>query len=245
VINELIDDRIKIGRAKDYGLIISSEDIDTAFQGMATRQHITPQQFIQALEHSGIRPSAVKDRIRAEMTWGQLVRGKFPSSLVVGQGEIASAIKTGNNEAANPTVAYLYTLYPIIVVVPPGSPEAVLKLKRQEAENLRGRFLDCKQGIILARALRDVAVREPVSRSSSNLPAELRDMLGKMELGHLTPPEVTAQGLQMFAVCDKKKSSADSPADRVAHDKIFNERFETESKRFLDELRKQAMIEYK
>ena len=49
----------------------------------------------------------------------------------------------------------------------------------------------------------------------------------------------------MFALCGKKESTTDSAAKREAREKIFVSRFETESKRFLEEIRKQAMIEYK
>src|SRR5262249_6946278 len=112
-------------------------------------------------------------------------------------------------------------------------------------ENLRARFTSCEQGLALARALRDVAVREPVTRSSADLQPQLRDMLDKMQVGHLTQIEITAQGLQMFAVCDKTETKADSPALREARNKIRDERFKEESKKLLEKLRKQAMIIYK
>ncbi len=243
VVGQLIDDRIKITRARGYGLVLSAAEIDAAFGRMAARQHITPEQFTQVLQRSGITPGAVKDRIRADMTWSQLVRGKFASSLTVGKAEIADAIK--NNDAAFPTVDYLYTLYPIIIVAAQGSSEATLKLKRNEAENLRSRFQDCKQGLLLARALRDVAVREPINTSSADLPAPLREMLGNMQVGHLTHPEVTNQGLQMFAVCSRTTSKADSPAEREARNQLVSKRFEAESKKYLEELRNQALIVYK
>jgi peptidyl-prolyl cis-trans isomerase SurA len=243
VISDLIDDRLKIARAKVYGLEVTDAEVDGAFQSMATRQHIQPQQFAQALERSGISPNAVKARIRAEMTWNQLVRGKFGASLQVGEADIASALKARNE--ADSSVAYTYTLYPVTVVVPRGSGEGITQAKRQEAENLRARFVSCNEGLALARGLRDVAVREPVSRSSSDLPQQLRDLLGGMQVGRLTTPEVTAQGLQMFALCAKKESTADSPAKREAREQIFSKRFEAESKKYLDEIRKSAMIEYR
>jgi peptidyl-prolyl cis-trans isomerase SurA len=210
---------------------------------MATRQHITPAQFAQVLERAGISPAAVKARVRADLTWNQLVRGKFGASLQVGDADIAKALKDSKDADAQ-SVAYTYTLYPVTIVVPRGG-EGAMQAKRQEAENLRSRFTDCNRGLALARALRDVAVREPVSRSSADLPAQLRDMLGQMEVGRLTAPEVTPQGLQMFAVCAKKQSTAESPAKRQAREALFNQRFEAESKKYLEEIRKQAMIEYK
>lgn len=244
VIQELIDDRLKIARARVYGLEVTDRDVDNAFEGMATRQHITPAQFAQVLERAGISPAAVKARVRAELIWNQLVRGKFGASLQIGEADIANALKDGKEDGA-PSVAYTYTLYPITLLVPRGAGDGAMQSKRQEAENLRSRFTACNQGLALARALRDVAVREPVSRSSADLPPQLRDMLGAMQVGRLTAPEVTPQGLQMFAVCAKKESTAESPAKRQAREAIFNKRFETESKKYLDEIRKQAMIEYK
>ena len=66
-------------------------------------------------------------------------------------------------------------------------------------------------GIPFARALPETAVRDPVNKSSTDLQQELRDILDKTEIGHLTPPEQTAEGIQMFAVCSKKESKSDSP----------------------------------
>ena len=244
IINDLIDDRLKISRAKVYGLEVGDSEVNGAFEGMATRQHITPEQFSQVLERAGISPNTVKSRIRAELTWQQLVRGKYASSLQVGDSDIASALKERNeNEAA--TVGYDYTLYPVIVVVARGASESTMALKRSEAENLRSRFVSCNEGLAMARGLRDVAVREPISRSSADLSPQLRELLGNMQVGHLTTPEVTAQGLQMFAVCNKKESKTETPLKRELREQIFSKRFESESKKFLDEIRKSAMIEYK
>ncbi|MBV8793084.1 MAG: peptidylprolyl isomerase, partial [Pseudolabrys sp.] len=157
---------------------------------------------------------------------------------------IEKALKERGSAAED--AAYIYTLYPIVVVVPSGSPEALLDAKRRETENLRGRFQNCADGLKLARALRDVAVREPVTRSSADLSQQLRELLSKMELGQLTTPEPTAQGLQMFALCDKKEAGkSESAAKKETRDEIFAKRFQAEGDRWLKELRAQAMIEYR
>jgi len=244
VIQELIDDRIKIAKAKSYGFEIGDQEVEQAFANMAKAQHLSTQQFTQMIEHAGIAPGTLKARIRAELTWGQLVRGKFSSSLEVGDSDIANVLRTRNEPAAD-MVGYIYILYPVMVLLPTGSSSAVIEAKRREAENLRERFVDCKSGLPFARALRDVAVREPVSRSSGDLTEQQRDMLASIPPGHLTPPEPTEQGLQMFAICDKKATKTDSPIKREIRQQLYAKRFEVESKRFLDEIRKQAMIEYK
>lgn len=245
IINDLIDDRLKISRAKVYGLEVSDSEVDNAFEGMASRQHITAAQFSQVLERAGISPNSVKARIRAELTWQQLIRGKYNSSLQVGESDIANALKESNAAADAAAVGYVYTLYPVMIVVARGSSEATVSAKRTEAENLRTRFVSCNEGLAMARGLRDVAVRDAITRNSSDLTTQLREILNNVQVGHLTPPETTAQGLQMFAVCAKKESTTESPLKRETREKIFSKRFESESKRYLDEIRKSAMIEYK
>jgi peptidyl-prolyl cis-trans isomerase SurA len=242
VINELIDDRIKIAKAKSYGFEVSETDVDAAFNNMAKNQHISPQQFVQFLERAGISPNTIKARIRADLTWTQLVRGKFSASLEIGESEITKALNARNQ--AN-VVGYIYTLYPVMLLVPQGSSADIMEAKRREAENLRSRFVSCNQGLALSRALRDVAVREPITRSSAELAPQMRELLGNMQVGQLTTPDVTPQGLQMFALCDKKESKTDSPMKREIRQQLFSQRFDSEAKKFLDEVRRSAMIEYK
>jgi peptidyl-prolyl cis-trans isomerase SurA len=243
VIDELINDRVKVSKAKSYGFEVAEKEIDEAYRNMAVRQHLTVPQFDQMLQRVGISPAALKARLKAEITWNQLVRGKFSASLQVSESDISNAMVTGV-DAAN-AEGYIYKLYPVVVLAPQGAAEGALPAKQQEAENLRSRFTSCEQGLALARALRDVAVREPVIRSSADLPQNFRELLAKMEVGRLTAPEMTAQGIQMFALCEKKESKSDSPAKAEAKQQIFSKKFEAESKRYLDEIRKQAMIEYK
>ena len=244
VINELIDDRIKIAKAKSYGLEVSDAEVDQGFANMARRQNATPQQFGQMLDRIGVSVEAFKARIKAEMTWQQLIRGKFSAALNVGDSDVSNALR-GHTEDAKDSVGYIYTLYPVMVVVSRGASQVELDAKRHEAENLRSRFLNCTEGLALARAVRDVAVRDPLTRSSADLAPQLRELLASMTVGRLTTPDVTPQGLQMFALCNKKASTEDSPAKREAREQIFAKRFEAESKKYLDEIRKQAMIEYK
>jgi peptidyl-prolyl cis-trans isomerase SurA len=244
VIQELIDDRIKIAKAKTYGFEVPDTEVDQAFANIAKNQHLSLQQFTQVIERAGISPATIKARIRAELTWTQLVRGKYSSSLEVGDSDIARALRD-RNDTQGDAVGYIYTLYPIMVLVPPGSNPAAVEAKRREADNLRSRFVTCTEGLAMSRALRDVAVREPVSRSSADLPPQLREVLASIEVGHLTNPEVTEQGLQMFALCNKKESKTDSPLKQQVRQELFAKKYDAESKRYLDEIRKQAMIVYK
>jgi len=244
VIQALIDDRLKIAKARVYGLEVSDKEVDEAFGNLAQRQGVSAQQFSQFLAQQGIAPSAIKERIRADVVWGRLVRGRYNASLQIGEADVNKALRD-RNESEEAAVGYIYTLYPVTVVVPRGSSQAEVASKHREAESLRSRFASCSQGLAFARAMRDVAVNEPIAKSSAALPESLRDLLNKMPIGQLTTPEMTAQGLQMFALCDRKQTTAESPLKRKVREELFAKRFQAESEKFLEEIRKSAMIEYK
>src|SRR5258708_637883 len=242
VLDELINEKLKVREARKFGLEIPSSEVDTAFASVASHMRLTPEQLTEQLAKSGVNAATLKARLKADMTWPQLVRGRYQASLQIGDKDILTAMDSKSSDS----VGYDYTLRPILFLVPTGSPEAFVEGRKREAEALRSRFQDCETGIAFARALKDVAVRYQLVRSSADIPAELRKVLDGVEVGRLTAPEVTKFGIEMFAICAKKKSAADnSPLRRQVRDSIMPDRLDNSSKQYLQELRRGAMLEYK
>jgi peptidyl-prolyl cis-trans isomerase SurA len=242
VLDELINEKLKLREAKKFGLDVSASEVDTAYASMAGRMRFTADQLTQQLAKSGVNVSTLKARIKADIAWSQIVRGRYQASLQIAEKDILSAMETKSDDS----VGYDYTMRPILFLVPAGSAETLIEGRKREAEALRGRFQGCEEGITFARALKDVAVREQVIRSSADIPAELRKVLEGIEVGRLTPPEVTKFGIEMFAICAKKESTADnSPGKRQAKENLMAKRYEQRSKQYLQELRRGAMLEYK
>jgi peptidyl-prolyl cis-trans isomerase SurA len=241
VLEELINEKLKIREAKRFGLEVPDSEVDQSFATMASRMRLTPEQLVQALSKTGIHPSTLKSRIRADITWQQLVRGRYQSVLQVGDKDLLATAGTPED-----SVGYDFTLRPIVFFVPAGSDSGAFEARKREAESLRARFGNCDEGIAFARALKEVAVRDQITRSSADIPIELRKALDGMEVGKLTPPEVTKVGVEMFAICGKKESAAENtPGRRKARESLMVERFEQQSKKYLAEVRRSAMIEYK
>jgi peptidyl-prolyl cis-trans isomerase SurA len=243
VLQTLIDERIKVQEAGRYNMDAPKADVDRALNGMATRAGLNLEQFTQALAGRGVNIDTIRSRLRAEIAWNQLLRARFPATLAIEEKEVRDAVE--KKGAEGDAVAHDYRLRQILFIVPKGSPQSVIDGRMREAEALRSRFENCEDGVTFARALRDVAVRDPVRRSSADLPDNLREILNSTPVGKLTKPEVSAQGVAVFAVCEKRENKTDTPQNRAARNALFNSRFETQSKRYLHELRRQAMIEMK
>jgi peptidyl-prolyl cis-trans isomerase SurA len=243
VIDALIEETIKIQEALRYNMDAPKAEVDRAVGAMSSRAGLSLPQFTQALAAQGIGLDTIRLRMRSEIAWTQLVRARFPATLQIEEKDVRDAVETKKEEGE--TVAFDYRLRPILFIVPKGSAQSVVESRIREAESLRGRFEGCEAGISLARTLRDVAVRDPVRRSSSDLPNNLREVLNNTPVGKLTKPEVNAQGVEVFALCEKKENTTDTPQKRNARAELFSSRFEAQSKRYLNELRRSAMIEFK
>ncbi|MBI3435478.1 MAG: peptidylprolyl isomerase [Proteobacteria bacterium] len=243
VVDTLIDDKLKVLDAKRYKFEVDEKDIELTYEDMAKRMGLSGEQLTKALASAGVNASTLKARIKADITWQQLIRGKFPQSLQVREKDILEAVDT-RKPAENTTVGYEYTLYPILFVVPRNAASGTAAQRTREAEALRSRFQNCDDGLPFARAIRVVAVRPPIHRNSGDLPAPLRELLDKTPVGQLTAPEVTAQGVELFAVCAKKETSAAAPARRQVREEMFAEQFQAKAKQHLRELRRSAMIEH-
>jgi peptidyl-prolyl cis-trans isomerase SurA len=244
VVEELIDEKLKVQIGQRYKIEIPDSEVDATYAEMAHRMNnMTSQQLTQLLAQGGVDATTLKARIRADTIWQNIVRGKFQGDLQVRESDILAVLQTEKKDEKN-QIGYVYRLRPILFLVPKGASE-LTEARRKDAEALRGRFTDCDGGLKFARTLRDVAVRDVIVKSSSDLLPALREILDKTELGHLTAPEVTPQGIQLFALCERKETTEDTPEKRQARDKLFSEKFQIKAKRYLQELRKQAMIERK
>jgi peptidyl-prolyl cis-trans isomerase SurA len=261
VIDELIDQKVKIKEAKQFGVDPSASDIDASFADMSTRMRITPDQLAKSLESQGVRPETLKARIKADMVWTSLVRGRYKESLQVGEREVAAAARNpgeakpaedkpgepGNEQTNKETSSesFEYKMQPIVLIVPRGSAPAAVELRQKEAETLRSRVQSCDEANSLFKAMQNAAIREPVTKTSADLPVALRDLLDKTPIGHLTPPETTKQGVEMVALCGRKPTTIDTPQKKAIRDKMFSDKFEAKSKTYLQQVRKAAMIEYR
>jgi peptidyl-prolyl cis-trans isomerase SurA len=245
-IEELIDDKLKAQIAKRYKIDLTDKDVDQQYAEMAKRMHQTSDQLTQILAQSGIDAKTLKAKILSDLSWQYIVRGKFQGEFQISDTAVQKEIenqKKGDNKG-DAEVGYDYTLRPILFLVPRGN-AAMLESHRKNAEALRVRFTSCDTGLPAARAQRDVIIRNTITKNSSDLAPALREILNKTEVGHLTQPETTAEGVELFAVCERKETTTETPEKRLWKERLFAQKFETVSKRYLRDLRRQAMIERK
>jgi len=213
VINELIDDKVKLKEGKKYGVDPGISDINQSYEGMAQRMRITPDQLTKSLEVKGVRPETLKGRMKAEMVWTSLVRGRFKEKLMVGERDVAQAVQaqTGDKLQIEGTE---YKMQPIVLIVPRGSSPTFLETRKKEAETYRSRIASCEEANSLFRSTPNATIRDSVTKTTAELPDALRKVLDDTPIGHLTAPEVTKAGIEMVVLCSRKPTMIDTPKKR-------------------------------
>ena len=211
---------------------------------MAGRMRISGDQLTKSLESQGIRPETLKSRIKADMVWTALVRGRYKERLQVGETDVNKAVKAEGGDDAQKADAFEYKMQPVVLIVPKGAPPALFESRQKEAETLRSRVQSCAEANSFFKSMPNAAIREPVIKTSADIPGVLRKVLDDTPIGHLTPPEVTKQGVEMVVLCDRKATTVDTPKRKEIRDQMYKKKYEATSNSYLDEIRKAAMIEY-
>ena len=245
VINELIDEKVKIREGKKFSIDPSANDVEQSYSAMAGRMRITSDQLTKSLESQGVRPDTLKTRVRADMVWTNLVRGRYKESLQVGEKDVEEKAREQGEQQqqAADTQSFEYKMRPIVLVVPKGSAQEVMEARKKEAEALRARIQTCDEASAFFKSMQNAAILEPVTKTSADMPQSLRDVLDNTPVGHLTPPEQTKQGIEMAALCARDPTKLDTPIKKQIREKMFAQKYEAKSKAYLADIRRAAMIE--
>jgi len=234
-LESIYETRLKLIEMSKYKISPPDSDIGWAIGFTSRALKLDPQNVLNNLQRSGVTEDQWKQKFRAEAGWMQLIRA-LNRSIEPSEAEVEEELaRTGKSKSTE------YQLRQIIFVVPNNASPGVVESRASEANQLRARFTDCASGIPTATALRDVAVREPVTRYASALSDGLRKILDSTPTGRLTAPSRSAQGIEMLAVCAKGEKSDQNAAESVRSDLLFK-KLQKESERRYQEVRAKAVI---
>jgi peptidyl-prolyl cis-trans isomerase SurA len=240
---ELIDDILKLGEAKRMNVAVSKEEVDDAFATIAERVKLKPDQLAKALAQSGASAQTLKERLRAQIAWAKVVRQRFSKQLNVSDPEVIAALQRKGGEEERKTIQF--DLAQVMFVVPGKAAAGVEAQRKREAEALRARFTSCADGLDYAKSLPEVVVKVVGKRLQSDIGDELTKQLDETAVGHLTPPERTPTGFELIAVCDKRVLESDAAARAKMQNEMLTAESEIVAKRYLRDVRSNAVIDYR
>jgi peptidyl-prolyl cis-trans isomerase SurA len=201
VIRKMIDERLQLQEAGRLKISISTADIDAGV-GMIEQQNRMPKgTLVQTLTRQGVDPVAVREQIRADLTWMRLVTRALQPQVRIGEEEISDrfeAMRVNQGRTEN-LLAEIY--------LPVDSAAA-----EGEAQRLGERLVEqLKVGTPFAALARQFS-RAPSAANGGtmgwmtegSLDDEIQDIVTKLNKGQVSPLTRTSSGFHILAFIDQR-----------------------------------------
>lgn len=243
---ELVEEHLKLQEAKRVGVEVSQAQVEAAFGSIAQRLKITPAQLTQGLSQQGIDPGTLKTRLRTQILWQQLVVGRFSKSINISDSQIVDALEkkeAGKDKPKGGGTTAEYNLQQVVVIVKAKGDDPAAR--EREAEALRARVDGCKDLVATARSVRGTVVKPLGKRTEDELPDSFRAELAKLPVGRLSKPSRSPIGWEMAIACSKRDIGGDFAIRSEVEQELRNQEGEVAARRYMNDLRRIAVIEYK
>lgn len=244
--DELIEQVLKLQEATRRRTLASDEQVETAFENFAKRNRASKSQLAKELGKRGVGAPHFKTFVRTQISWQKTVQGKFQAdtSRVSEQDALKNLRESGNKKPKLDE----FTFKQVVFVVPKNkrSPAALAK-RRAEANTFRQTISGCSGLLQSIKVLKDVAILDRRHIMEPELPQRWQGPIVAAGVGNTTPVQETDKGIEFMAVCSSRTVDDDRAA-QVSQKSTdftgFSEKSPELSKKYLNELRSNAIVVY-
>ncbi len=238
---ELIEERLKMQEAKRFKASASQSMVDNAIGNIAKRNKVSTKQFLANIGRSGVGKATFSDKIRAQLSWANVVRRKFSRSVAFNMKDIDRELGSSRSSAAA-----ALKLQKISLRLPSGGlNQSVMAARLRDAEVLQRKFSGCRQTKALAGTVQNAVFQDLGSVKPSTIAEPTRSMLLQAKDGQMLPPVISGRGVDLYAVCGRDAAGGKQDARNTARAKLRQREFEVRGRRHLADLKRDAHIEYR
>jgi peptidyl-prolyl cis-trans isomerase SurA len=239
-LDELVDERLKLYEAKRLNALASDEDVNRVLAGMASRNKISPEQLSKNFAQMGTNIDAMKERIKASVSWNNVIRRRYGRQIqsVVSELDRMAGDVTGSDDVE-------LQVQRILLLLPTKVDQKEIAVRLRDAELMRANFKNCKATSSLTAGVTGARFQNLGKRAPSSIPEPTRTLLLSAQDNEMLPPSVGEGGVELWAVCGRKVIPAQQKKRVSAKNDRQQKEFEILAKRHLKDLRQDAHIEYR
>ncbi|MFH2015113.1 MAG: peptidylprolyl isomerase [Pseudomonadota bacterium] len=237
---DMVEQALKSEEMARRNIRISKQTVDESYNRFAISNKLKPAQLDQILSQAGIGREHMKEFIRIQMGWSQLLGSRYRSTgMMTEQQMVRKVFELGGKKPS----ATEYLLQKVTFVVPQKERGAILGKRKREAEAMRQRFNSCETTRQFAKGLIDVNVQDIPRILEPELPPDWEKQIKAAKPGTATPVRETPAGVEFIGICSSREVSDDRAAQMMLQaDGKMDEKAEELSKKYVEELRKVARI---
>lgn len=213
-IRELVEERLKLQEAKRNNVLAGDDEIERVISGIAQRNKMTNDQFAKHLAGMGVDISTMKQRFRATISWQSVVRRRFGYQISLTERDVERFVDPAfaGGDAGQQNNNVEFKVHRITLPVPGNLDQKAITEKLAQADQVRRKFAGCKTTAKLAASVggkfEDLGARNPAS-----ILEPTRTLLLNAKSGEMIPPSVTPDGVELWAVCERKETASASSDD--------------------------------
>jgi peptidyl-prolyl cis-trans isomerase SurA len=239
-LEELIEERLKLQEAKKLSVVAADDDVNRVISGMAERNKMTAAQFAEHISKMGASITVMKERIRASLSWSDVIRRKFGHQITVATRDVDRMVASADGQDD-----VELKIHRILLSLPVQQDQKKLAQRISDAEQLRGKFTGCKGMETMARGVPGARFDNLGDRRPTSLPEPTRSLLLSAHDDELLPATIGENGVELWAVCGRKLVKAADSKRETAQNELRQKEFEILSKKHLKDLETDAHIEYR
>lgn len=241
-VRELINERLKLQEAKRLSIVVGQKDVDQYLTGLAKRNKQTVQQFKQTLTKRGVNIATLKQRLKSQLAWRNVIRRRYGRQISIGNKDIDRIMAGSTGEGGDEVELQLHR---ITLPLSGKIDQAIMAARFADADSLRRRFKSCKNTAALAKSIKGAKFQNLGRKRIDSLPVDARPILHAAKPGQMTPPVFTTSGVYLYAVCERRTVTGNSKQRVAARQKLEQEQFASFAKRLLRDLCNDAFIEFR
>lgn len=231
---ELVDEQVMVQEAKRLGINITDAQVDEALLQVARNINVSLDKLGQMLTQQGVNLDTLKDRLRANLAWNQVVQQAVTPRVQLSDVELDQKAQ-GELNASN---SFDYILKEVIFIGKGSS------ARTGQANQYRKSFQGCDNAVQLSLSYTDAAVIDVGRRHATQLPEAIAKELAGLNVGGITKPRVVEQGVSMLAVCSKSEAKDTTFIKSTIQQEAGNDELKAEADKYLKEVKAKSKIIY-
>jgi len=242
-IDELIEEQLMLAEAKRHKVTVSDAQVNERLTQMAKsgNKDRSLDEFLSAFRKQGVNPETMRQRIRAQIAWRDVIRKLYGfriASLVGTSGDASE------QQAANARDA-VFDVRRIRLASASGSGQAALARAYVQGQSIRRQFSSCGGLETLVGRANGATMERHSGKKAAFFPRDARPLLMQASEDQMLPPILSSDGVDLYAVCGKKTPQAEAAEQDTATSRSDRrqEEFQIYARRHLKDLRQDALIE--
>jgi peptidyl-prolyl cis-trans isomerase SurA len=240
--DQLIDERLQVQQGRKLSVSVDEDEVTKIVEDMAKKNNLDVDGLATALGKAGVNIKTLKDRIRSQLVWQNVVRQKFRREIQIGDADVDKALSDAGEQASSGPAETALQLRQVRYELPAGADQKTIAERLAAAESVRGKFGSCAD---LAKGVEGARVKTLVDQQPASLVQPARLLVMNAKMGQMTPPTLTASAVEMYAVCGKRSVKGDDKTREETQRKLMNDEMGIRAERLLRDLRQDAFIEYR